>query len=91
VEGEDEEAGAREELVKATPPRTIGPGSPLQVNPPSASTENIHPKVTLNHVELTPTTKPAGAARKPVEKKASISDGVPDVDELAKRFAALKR
>ncbi|KAK3294675.1 regulator of Vps4 activity in the MVB pathway-domain-containing protein [Chaetomium fimeti] len=90
--GEDEEADAREELSMATPPRNFGPSSPLHVNPPSASTDNIHPKVTLNKVELTPTKKPAAAAsRKPVEKKPSIADGVPDVDELAKRFAALKR
>ncbi len=92
--GEDEEVDAREKLSQATPPKSFGPPSPLHVNPPSASTDNIHPKVTLNKVELTPTKKPAPAAavaRKPVEKKGSISDGIPDVDELAKRFAALKR
>jgi vacuolar protein sorting-associated protein IST1 len=94
--GEDEVVGAREEeLSKATPPRTFGPASPLQVNPPSPSTENIHPKVTLNKVELTPTKKPPAAGstagKKPAEKKGSIADGIPDVDELAKRFAALKR
>ncbi|KAL2153375.1 hypothetical protein VTH82DRAFT_4530 [Thermothelomyces myriococcoides] len=90
---DDEEAGAREELSKATPPKSFGPASPLQVNPPSMSTENVHPKVTLNKVELTPTKKPAAtaAARKPAEKKQGSSDGIPDVDELAKRFAALKR
>ncbi|KAK4157259.1 regulator of Vps4 activity in the MVB pathway-domain-containing protein [Chaetomidium leptoderma] len=93
--GGDDEVDAREELSKATPPRSFGPASPLHVNPPRASTDNVHPKVTLNKVELTPTKKPAAAGlslnRKPVEKKASIADGVPDVDELAKRFAALKR
>ncbi|KAL2261268.1 hypothetical protein VTK26DRAFT_4508 [Humicola hyalothermophila] len=96
-DAEDGEVKAREELSKATPPRSFGPASPLQVNPPSASTDNIHPKVTLNKVELTPTKKPtprtAGltVGKKPVEKKGSIADGIPDVDELAKRFAALKR
>lgn len=92
--GEDEEVDAREQLSKATPPRSFGPASPLHVNPPSASTDNIHPKVTLNKVELTPTKKPAAGvtvAKKPAEKKGSIADGIPDVDELAKRFAALKR
>jgi vacuolar protein sorting-associated protein IST1 len=92
--GEDEEVDAREELVKATPPRSFGPASPLHVNPPRMSTDNVHPKVTLNKVELTPTKKPAAGAavgKKPAEKKGSIADGVPDVDELAKRFAALKR
>lgn len=91
--GEDE-VGAREELSKATPPRSFEPASPLHVNPPSASTDNIHPKVTLNKVELTPTKKPAAAApvaKKAVEKKGGIADGIPDVDELAKRFSALKR
>ena len=96
-EDEDGEVKAREELSKATPPRSFGPASPLHVNPPSASTDNIHPKVTLNKVELTPTKKPAARAagltvgKKPAEKKGSITDGIPDVDELAKRFAALKK
>ena len=92
--GEYEEVDARRKLSEATPPESFGPPSPLHVNPPSASTDNIHPKVTLNKVELTPTKKPAAAAaaaRKPVEKKGGISDGIPDVDELSKRFAALKR
>lgn len=92
---EDGETAAREELSKATPPRSFGPASPLHVNPPSPSTDNINPKVTLNRVELTPTKKTASAApavgRKPAERKGGVSDGIPDVDELAKRFAALKR
>ncbi len=90
---EGKEAAAREELSKATPPKTFGPNSPLHVNPPSPSTDNIHPKVTLNSMELKPNKKmvAAGIARKPAESKGSISDGIPDVDELAKRFAALKR
>ncbi|KAJ4300220.1 Vacuolar protein sorting-associated protein ist1 [Collariella sp. IMI 366227] len=90
----DGKVDAREELVKATPPDTFGPPSPLHVVPPRPSTDNIHPKLTLNRVELTPTKKSAGAgtnvAKKP-ERKESISDGIPDVSELAKRFAALKR
>ncbi|KAL2267774.1 hypothetical protein VTJ83DRAFT_5051 [Remersonia thermophila] len=90
--GDDDEAGAREELSKATPPKSFKPTSPLHVNPPRPTTENIHPKVTLNKVELTPTKRPAAAGKKPAEKKGgSIADGIPDVDELAKRFAALKR
>jgi vacuolar protein sorting-associated protein IST1 len=92
---EQKDAEARDELNKATPPRSFGPTSPLHVNPPSPSTDNIHPKVTLNHKELKPDGKPSGgvAAKKVVEKKGGggIADGIPDVDELAKRFAALKR
>ncbi|KAK3323618.1 regulator of Vps4 activity in the MVB pathway-domain-containing protein [Cercophora scortea] len=90
---EDDEVEARAELSKATPPRTFGPSSPLHVNPPSPSTDNIHPKVTLNHMELTPSKRMTNVtvAKKAPEKKESISDGIPDVDELAKRFAALKK
>jgi vacuolar protein sorting-associated protein IST1 len=91
---EEKAVEARAELTKATPPRSFGPNSPLHVNPPSPSTENIHPKVTLNSIELKPNQKmvDAGIAKKKAsETKPKISDGIPDVDELAKRFAALKR
>lgn len=86
------EAEAQEELSKATPPRTIGANNPLKVTPSSPSSENPHPRVTLNRLELTPSKKmqEASAAAKPAQKD-DISDGIPDVDELSKRFAALKR
>jgi vacuolar protein sorting-associated protein IST1 len=87
-------AQEREDLSKATPPRSLGPQSPLQVNPPSPSTDNIRPKVTHNSMELKPNKKmvDAGiAAKKPAEKKSGSGSGVPDLDELAARFAALKR
>ena len=90
---EDKEVEARAELSKATPPKSFGPASPLHINPPSPSTDNIHPKITLNSVELKPNKKMVNAAvaKKPPAAKGSIADGIPDVDELAKRFAALKR
>lgn len=90
---ESKEAEVGEELSKATPPKAFGPASPLHVNPPSPSTDNIHPKVTLNSKELQPSQKMvnAGLAKKAPESKGSIADGVPDFDELSKRFAALKR
>lgn len=89
---ESKDAQAQEELSKATPPQTIG-SNPLRVVPSSPSTENPHPKVTLNKVELTPSKKmqKAQAQAKPTPRKDDISDGIPDVDELTKRFAALKR
>ncbi|KAK4186876.1 regulator of Vps4 activity in the MVB pathway-domain-containing protein [Podospora australis] len=92
--GDEEEVKAQEELSKATPPKSFGPASPLHINPPSPSTDNIHPKVTLNRMELTPTKKPAGGLtvkKKAVEKKGGVGDGIPEVEDLAKRFAALKR
>lgn len=86
------DAEAQEELSKATPPKSIGPNSPLRVAPSSPSTENPHPKVTLNKMELTPSKKMqnAQAATKPPSKD-DVGSGIPDVNELAKRFAALKR
>ncbi|KAH8681197.1 regulator of Vps4 activity in the MVB pathway-domain-containing protein [Xylariales sp. PMI_506] len=90
---DSKEAQEREDLSRATPPRTLGQEHPLHVNPPSPSTDNPRPKVTLNSVELKPNKKmlDAGLAKKKEERKGGPGGGVPDVDELAARFAALKR
>ncbi|KAF2730878.1 DUF292-domain-containing protein [Polyplosphaeria fusca] len=81
-----------EELVKATPPRKFGPQSPLRITPPSPSTDNVAPKLKL------PGSAAAGAEGKKVQgkkvqvkKDAGPGGKIPDVDELAKRFAQLKR
>lgn len=83
----------REDLGKATPPRSLGQESPLHINPPSPSTENIRPKVTLNSTELKPDKKraDAGLSKNKDDRKGGASNSIPDVDELASRFAALKR
>lgn len=82
----------REELSKATPPRTFGPTSPLRVNPPSPSTDNLHPRV-KGTLDLKPSRK-MQEADKPkggTVSKGPVGGTIPDVDELAKRFAALKK
>jgi vacuolar protein sorting-associated protein IST1 len=81
----------REELSKATPPRNFGPSSPLRVNPPSPSTDNLHPRV-KGTLDLKPTKKmqDAGTGRG-TQSKGPVGGTIPDVDELAKRFAALKK
>ncbi|KAK7748997.1 Transcription initiation protein spt3 [Cytospora paraplurivora] len=95
--GDQEVEAQQEELSKATPPKTIfGTNKPLRVAPSSPSTENPHPKVTLNSLELKTGGKEQDAttakpAPKPVAMKDDISSGIPDLDELSKRFAALKR
>lgn len=94
--GDKEVEAQQEELSKATPPKTIQTNKPLRVTPSSPSTENPHPKVTLNSLELKTGGKAQDAttakpAPKPAAKKDDISSGIPDVDELSKRFAALKR
>lgn len=86
-----------DELSKATPPRDMGPRSPVSVVPPSPSTDNVRPKVSLPGApDLTPSKKMANAAKsKDVNgaKKADSGPGgaIPNVDELQKRFAQLKR
>ncbi|KAI1377618.1 DUF292-domain-containing protein [Hypoxylon crocopeplum] len=83
-------AQARETLSHATPPRSLAQDIPLHVNPPSPSTDNPHPRVTLNSVELKPSKKmvDAGISKKSDDRKG---DGIPGLDELTARFAALKR
>lgn len=106
---------AEEELSKATPPRDLGPKSPVQIAPPSPSTENVSPRVKLpGPPELKPGSRMADRAGKAGTaggkaggkggggglgdskdvggtKKGVVPGKVPDVDELAKRFAALKK
>ncbi|KAM5360537.1 hypothetical protein ACJZ2D_013666 [Fusarium nematophilum] len=62
-----------------------GPTSPLTVTPPRMTTDNVHPKVTLGSVELKPSKKPEQASRKEPE------GSVPDIGDLERRFAALKK
>ncbi|KAI9847351.1 MAG: hypothetical protein M1838_000935 [Thelocarpon superellum] len=98
------------ELSKATPPRDLGPRSPVSIAPPKGSTENVSPKINLPPPpDLKPSAKASG-----LKKQIPTSDGprsgadveggkktsstvkpvggkIPDVDELAARFAALKK
>ena len=91
--GNEKAEDEREQLSKATPPRTFGPTSPLRVNPPSPSTDNLHPRVKVGTLDLKPSKKMQEAEN---SKGGTISKGpvvgtIPDVDELAKRFALLKK
>jgi vacuolar protein sorting-associated protein IST1 len=93
IPADSKAAQEREDLSRATPPRTLGSDNPLHVNPPSPSTENPRPKVTLNSMELKPNQKmaDAGLTKKKEERQGGPGGTVPNVDELAARFAALKR
>ena len=96
-----EAPSSTEELSKATPPRDLGPRSPVHIAPPSPSTDNLNPKIKLpGPPELKPGAKMVGKKSGRLEDEArSIEPGgkkvvggkIPDVDELAKRFAALKK
>ncbi|KAJ4303831.1 Vacuolar protein sorting-associated protein ist1 [Kalmusia sp. IMI 367209] len=82
-----------EELVKATPPKKFGPQSPLRVVPPSPSTDNVAPKLKLPGAAAAKLSASKVEGKKAVAAKKDDGPGgkIPDVDELAKRFAALKR
>lgn len=92
-----EEPLSTDELSKATPPRDIGgPKSPVSVVPPSPSTDNVRPKINLpGPPDLKPSKKmvDAGLSKGSNSDKKDSGPGgkIPDVDELAKRFANLKR
>lgn len=92
IPADSKAAQEREDLSRATPPRSLGPNNPLHVNPPSPSTDNPRPKVTLNSLELKPSKKmvDAGIAKKNDDKKDGKGEGT-SVEDLAARFAALKR
>lgn len=76
-----------EELNRATPPREIaGPRSPVTVTPPRRTTDNVHPKITLDSVELKPNKKMEQAA-----SRKEPDGAVPDISDLERRFAALKK
>lgn len=81
-----------DDLSRATPPRglNLGPKSPVSVMPPSPSTDNVRPKVNLPGA---PGLKPSKKMPDAAKQKAENGPGgkIPDVDELQKRFAQLKR
>ncbi|MCJ1257025.1 hypothetical protein MMC24_004850 [Lignoscripta atroalba] len=94
-----------EELNKATPPRDLGPKSPVSIAPPSPSTDNLSPRVKLpGPPQLKPSAKMSGLKKQTPSTEAKgngtnmdpdgknvVGGKIPDVDELAKRFAALKK
>lgn len=85
-------ASETEELSRATPPRDIGTHdatgkSPVSVAKPAPSTDNPEPRVRIPGD--TDANKKESGARPGVQRKDS--KGIPNVDELSKRFAALKR
>lgn len=79
-----------EALAKATTPKKLGPQSPLRVVPPSPSTDNVAPRLKLPGAVAAKTAKSEATAKKPAKKEDGLGK-IPDVDELSRRFAELKR
>ncbi|KAK4994466.1 Vacuolar protein sorting-associated protein ist1 [Elasticomyces elasticus] len=85
-----------EALSKATPPTDLGPRSPVSVMPPSPTTDNISPRVKFpGPPQLKPGAKVKKAEAGGKAANGDKSDGpggkIPDANELARRFAQLKR
>jgi vacuolar protein sorting-associated protein IST1 len=89
-------------LQNATPPTSLEPGgakSPVSVAPPGPRLDNLSPKVKLpggGEVGKANTTVKSAASTGTAKGKSPASGGVvpgkvPTVDDLAKRFSALKR
>ncbi|KAJ5096843.1 hypothetical protein N7456_007564 [Penicillium angulare] len=74
------------DLNKATPPRGAAMGrSPVSVAPPAPRTDNPNPRVKVPG----PEEKEAGQKSKQASTKSN--NGIPELDELTRRFADLKR
>ncbi|KAJ6191102.1 hypothetical protein N7519_001123 [Penicillium mononematosum] len=82
-------ASETSELTKATPPRGLAAGrSPVSVAPPAPRTDNPHPRVKLPGTEG----KAAAVSKEDAGSKSkSNNNGIPELDELTRRFADLKR
>ncbi|KAL4895803.1 regulator of Vps4 activity in the MVB pathway-domain-containing protein [Aspergillus ambiguus] len=74
------------ELNRATPPRGLQPGkSPVSVAPPGPRSDNPNPRVKL------PGTEDAEEDESAVAALPKPKGGIPEVDELTRRFAALRK
>lgn len=76
--------GKEAELSKATPPKQLR--SPINVAPPSPTSENLHPVIKLPDPPRYQA--PRTVVQKPAPRPAAVSKPSDD-DDLARRFAAL--
>ena len=83
-------ASETSELTKATPPRGLTTGrSPVSVAPPAPRIDNPNPRVKLPGTDEEASTKPAATGTDSGQKRDK--NGIPELDELTKRFAELRR
>ncbi|KAH8426329.1 DUF292 domain protein [Aspergillus melleus] len=76
------------ELNRVTPPRGLQAGkSPVSVAPPGPRSDNPNPRVKVPDSSSGKVTDDAPETQTPSKK----SGGIPELDELTKRFAALRR
>lgn len=79
-------ASETSELNKATPPRGLAGGrSPVSIAPPAPRTDNPNPRVKV------PGANDNGDVSRNNGALKKSNDGIPELDELTRRFADLKR
>lgn len=84
------------ELTRATPPRGFNPqSSPVSVAPPGPRSDNPNPRVKVPDNKDGDSSSGGGPGVSSPSPSPSAQrrdkSGIPDVDELSRRFAALKR
>ncbi|KAL4866426.1 regulator of Vps4 activity in the MVB pathway-domain-containing protein [Aspergillus spectabilis] len=84
------------ELTRATPPRGFSAQpsgkSPVSVAPPGPRSDNPNPRVKVPGPDESSTSKTEIASPSPSPaSRGRDKNGIPEVDELSRRFAALKR
>ncbi|OJK04692.1 hypothetical protein ASPACDRAFT_1884347 [Aspergillus aculeatus ATCC 16872] len=91
IESEARRASETLALNKATPPRGLQQGkSFVSVAPPGARVDNLHPRVKVpGAADYPPSTTTVGEAAGVPGAKAKSE--IPELDELTRRFAALRR
>lgn len=90
-----------DELSKMTPPRDLGSRRPVSVAPPSPTTDNANPRLKLpgppegqpprmNRLDVKMVPKSTGPLNV-VDTVVKVDGDIPNVNDLEKRFALLKR
>ncbi|EAW07437.1 DUF292 domain protein [Aspergillus clavatus NRRL 1] len=83
-------ASEASELNKATPPRGFHTGkSPVSVAPPGPRSDNPNPRVKVPGSDVESESQIDG--QKPRKNNAGGPGSIPELDELTRRFAALRR
>ena len=70
------------------PPQVGSPGAALRIAPPSPTTDNVAPKIKMPGMGPK---KPTPSRAKEFTSAPAPGSRIPDVDELERRFAALKK
>ncbi|KAJ6116945.1 hypothetical protein N7512_006670 [Penicillium capsulatum] len=79
-------------LFRTTPPRGLTAGrSPVSIAPPAPRSDNPNPRVKLPSSDQQDSGKSSATDNPSTSPQKSSRNGIPELDELTRRFAELKR